>query len=113
MKKDGAPGAPSSDIKRLRAGVPVAVIAHIGARLRIVGAVGLHAIRHVVAAARGRHHLPPAAIIPVFISLVISRGTGGCVVAGAVALGRNGAADDGTGSQSWNKGAAATAAMIA
>src|SRR4030081_3287021 len=43
----------------LRAGVPVAVIAEIGSRLRIVGTVGLHAVGdRIVAAGRGTHRNP-------------------------------------------------------
>jgi hypothetical protein len=47
----------------LRAGVPVAVIAEIGSRLRIVGTVGLHAVGDRIVAAGRRGNRNRAVII--------------------------------------------------
>jgi hypothetical protein len=64
---------------QLRAGMPVAVIAHVGSGTRVIGAIGLHAIRHAIVTAGRRRNRA------VIIAVVIIAGTRS-VVAGAVAL---------------------------
>src|SRR6202042_1759794 len=90
-KKDGASSAPSFVLQianalmreRSRAGMPIAVIAHIGSRARIVGTVGLHAIGGGVVAAVGRRCTRPRAAA-IIIILVIIGGAGSVVARAAV-----------------------------
>ena len=56
--------------------MPIAVIAHIGSRTWVVGAVGLHAISHAIIAAGCRRHCDR--------TVIIIAGTG-TVITGAVA----------------------------
>src|ERR1700731_3766304 len=57
---------------RLRAGVSIAVIAEISPRRRIVGTIGLHAIRHGIVAGGSRGHRN-GAIIVVLVVVVARR----------------------------------------
>src|SRR5882757_2467662 len=109
-EKRTAPGAVLLHvcITRLRAGVPVAVVTHIGSRSRIVGTVGLHAVGDVVVASTGRdldRSFRVVVVIVVGIAAVI-RAT---AVVGP--LGSDRAADHGAGNRARNE-AAATAMAI-
>src|SRR5450759_878187 len=88
--------------------MPVAVIAEIGPRPRIVGAVGLHAVSHgVIADGRQRHgHRAVIVILVVVIARrVIARSA-------IVALRRDRAADQGAGHRAGDEAAATTVATI-
>jgi hypothetical protein len=95
--------------------VPQAVIAEISSRRRIVGTIGLRAIgAAIVTAGRRRHNRDRAAVIVILV-IGITRGIGRPAII-AVALRRDGAADQRTGDRSGNEAAAAamvTAAMPA
>ena len=93
----------------LRAGMPVAVIAEIGTRPRVIGAIGLHAVgNRIVAADRARGNRDRAVVILV---IVIARR----VVARSAIIRTGGerAADHGTGDKAGNNAAAAAIGVTA
>src|SRR3954468_14069903 len=87
----------------LRAGMPVAVIAEIGSRSRIVGTIGLHAVSHRIVA--GGSSLHDRTVVIVLIVVV----AGLTVI--AIALRGDRAADQGAGHCARYE-AAATAMMM-
>src|SRR6201994_5090092 len=96
--------------KPLRARMPIAVIAEIGARARIVGAIGLHAIRHRVSAARRDRN---RAVIDTIVIVTGGGRVSGAVIAGAVTLRRDRAANDRTRCESGKESTASATAAIA
>src|SRR5664279_3930430 len=78
--------------------MPVAVIAHIRARPRIIGAVGLHAVRHRIVAGR---RYRDRAIVLILVVVIAGR-----VIAGSVAADQR-ATDQGTGNRAGDEAAAA------
>src|SRR5512140_1449710 len=107
--RGGAPFAPplaSTGDGRLRAGVPVAVIAEIGARPGIVGTVGLHAVGHRIVAA-GRHRNRGVVVV------VISRRVVARAAIIAVRPRCDRATDDCTGDRAGDEAAAVPAAATA
>src|ERR1019366_4882630 len=98
-------GRLSLQIKVLRAGVPITIIAQIRSRLRIVGTVGLHAISDGIVALRRDDH--DSAVIVVLVIVVARR-----IIArpAIVTLRRDRAADQRTGDRAGNEAATTTAA---
>src|SRR5207302_1181808 len=65
-----APPFETHDIALLRrAGIPLAVIAEIGSRRRIVGLVSLHAVRHGIIAGRGC--LSDRAVVVISVRVIV------------------------------------------
>ena len=90
--------------------MPIAVITEIGARARIVGAIGLHAIRYRVSAAwRDRNRAVIDTVVIVTRSSCISR----AVITGAIALRCDRSANDCAGCESRKESTTAAAAAIA
>jgi hypothetical protein len=86
--------------------MPVAVIAEIGARARVIGAIGLHAVPDAVVAAGLRGNRDGAVVILV---IVIARPRRVIARPAIVAARRERAADYGTGDEAGNDGTAAAA----
>src|SRR5882757_5853159 len=98
----------------LRAGMPVAVIAEIGARVRIVGTIALHAIADGIVASGRRSHRHRTIVIR---SVIIVSGRVGraAIIAGLatiIAARGNGAADHGTCDRAGNEAAATATAVV-
>src|ERR1700721_1958121 len=90
--------------------MPVAVIAHIGSGTRVIGAIGLHAIRHRIVAAGRRRNRHRAVVIAI---VVIAGAGSGRIIAGAIALRRDGATDHRAGDGAANQGTVSTAVVTA
>src|SRR3954469_25466274 len=99
--------------QELRTRVPVAVIAEVGARIRVVGTIALHAVADGVIANGGRGRRHRAVVIRSVIVVSGRIGRAAIVAAATIVAARsNRAADHSTGDRAGNEAAAATAMPI-
>ena len=115
--KDGAlrmrrPSSRTDDQMRLRAGVPVTVVAEIRSRLGIVGAEPLDAISRIIAALG--HGRDGRTVIVVLIVVVGLSGSTAIIIArlAIITLRSDGAADHSTGHRAGNEAAATTMIVV-
>src|SRR4051812_15685371 len=98
---------------RLRAGVPLAIVAQIGSRRRVVRAILLCAISHIVAPGGGRSRRNNGIIIRVRVVVVAVVRPIAIAIARPVIARRERAPDHGTGNRAGEEPAAATAMIAA